>query len=122
MRYSAIKNGLRLAKHSANIFCTTGTSWGKMSPVVVVLDEPNSNLDEQGELALGNAIQRLKLRKVTVVVITHRSNVLANVNKLLILNDGAVGLYGPRDQVLAQLQQQLVKAAPAVATHANRPA
>jgi ATP-binding cassette, subfamily C, bacterial EexD len=91
-------------------------------PVVVVLDEPNSNLDEQGELALGNAIQRLKLRKVTVVVITHRSNVLANVNKLLILNDGAVGLYGPRDQVLAQLQQQLIKAAPAVANQASQTA
>ena len=85
-------------------------------PVIVVLDEPNSNLDEQGELALGNAIQRLKLRKVTVVVITHRSSVLANVNKLLILNDGNVGLYGPRDQVLAQLQQQLVKSAPAPAS------
>jgi ATP-binding cassette, subfamily C, bacterial EexD len=90
-------------------------------PVIVVLDEPNSNLDEQGELALSNAIQRLKLRKVTVVVITHRSNVLANVNKLLILNDGAVGLYGPRDQVLAQLQQQLVKPAPVLASQASRP-
>ena len=90
-------------------------------PVVVVLDEPNSNLDEQGELALGNALQRLKLRRVTVVVITHRSNVLANVNKLLILNEGAVGLYGPRDQVLAQLQQQLVKAAPVKAAQTARP-
>lgn len=90
-------------------------------PVVVVLDEPNSNLDEQGELALGNAIQRLKLRRVTVVVITHRNNVLANVNKLLILKDGTVALYGPRDQVLAQLQQQLIKAAPAIATQASSP-
>jgi ATP-binding cassette, subfamily C, bacterial EexD len=90
-------------------------------PVVVVLDEPNSNLDEQGEQALGNAIQRLKLRQVTIVVITHRNNVLANVNKLLILNDGVVALYGPRDQVLAQLQQQLVKAAPAIAPQTARP-
>ncbi|NOT13937.1 MAG: type I secretion system permease/ATPase [Methylococcaceae bacterium] len=78
-------------------------------PVVVVLDEPNSNLDEQGELALGNAIQRLKQKSVTVVVITHRSNVLVHVTKLLILNDGLVSLYGPREQVIAQLQQQLVK-------------
>jgi ATP-binding cassette, subfamily C, bacterial EexD len=94
-------------------------------PVIVVLDEPNSNLDEQGELALGNAIQRLKLRKVTVVVITHRSSVLANVNKLLILNDGNVGVYGPRDQVLAQMQQQLIKSAPApsiVSQAVSRPA
>jgi ATP-binding cassette, subfamily C, bacterial EexD len=75
------------------------------------LDEPNSNLDEQGELALGNAIQRLKEKKVTVVVITHRSNVLANVSKLLILNDGLLSMYGPRDQVVAQLQQQIAKTA-----------
>jgi ATP-binding cassette, subfamily C, bacterial EexD len=80
-------------------------------PVVVLLDEPNSNLDEQGELALGNAIQRLKEKKVTVVVITHRSNVLANVSKLLILNDGLLSMYGPRDQVVAQLQQQIAKTA-----------
>jgi ATP-binding cassette subfamily C protein EexD len=79
------------------------------NPVVVVLDEPNSNLDEQGELALGNALQRLKERQVTVIVITHRSNVLANVTKLLILNEGMVSLYGPRDEVIAQLQQRLAK-------------
>jgi ATP-binding cassette subfamily C protein EexD len=78
-------------------------------PVVVVLDEPNSNLDEQGELALGNAIQRLKQKNITVVVITHRNNVLSQVTKLLILNEGLVSLYGPRDQVIAQLQQQLAK-------------
>jgi ATP-binding cassette, subfamily C, bacterial EexD len=90
------------------------------NPVIVVLDEPNSNLDDQGELALGNAIQRLKQQKATVVVITHRSNVLANVNKLLILNNGVVALYGPRDQVLAQLQQQLPK--PAAQTTAIQPA
>lgn len=78
-------------------------------PVVVVLDEPNSNLDEQGEQALGNAIQRLKQKNATIIVITHRSNVLSNVSKLLILNDGLLAMYGPRDQVLAQLQQQINK-------------
>ena len=75
-------------------------------PVVVVLDEPNSNLDDQGELALGNAIQRLKQKRVTVIVITHRNNVLANVDKLLILNDGLVSVFGPKEQVIAHLQQQ----------------
>jgi ATP-binding cassette, subfamily C, bacterial EexD len=79
-------------------------------PVVVVLDEPNSNLDEQGELALSNAIQRLRLKRVTVVVITHRSNVLANMNKLLILNEGIAVMYGPKDQVMAYLKQQADKA------------
>lgn len=74
-------------------------------PVVVVLDEPNSNLDEQGEAALAKALNRLKNKKTTVIVITHRGNILAHVTKLLILNDGLVSIYGPRDQVLAKLQQ-----------------
>jgi len=79
-------------------------------PVIVVLDEPNSNLDDQGELALGQAIQRLKLKNVTVVVITHRNNVLANVDKLLILNDGLLSVYGPKDQVIAHLQKNAQQA------------
>ena len=76
------------------------------NPVIVVLDEPNSNLDEQGELALGNTINRLKQENVTVVIITHRNNVLAFVDKLLILNDGLLTVYGPKDQVIAHLQKQ----------------
>jgi ATP-binding cassette, subfamily C, bacterial EexD len=85
-------------------------------PVIVVLDEPNSNLDEQGEAALGSAIIRLKQKKVTVIVITHRNNVLINVDKLLILNDGQLSVYGPKDQVIAHLQKQQV-----VATQENTP-
>jgi len=85
-------------------------------PVIVVLDEPNSNLDEQGELALGNTLKRLKQKKATVIVITHRNNVLAHVDKLLVLNDGLLTVYGPKDQVLAHLQQQQV-----VATQKNTP-
>jgi ATP-binding cassette subfamily C protein EexD len=79
-------------------------------PRIVVLDEPNSNLDEVGEAALGNAIQRLKQNQATVIVITHRNNVLANVDKLLILNDGLVTVYGPKEQVIAHLQQQQAQA------------
>jgi ATP-binding cassette subfamily C protein EexD len=75
------------------------------NPVLVVLDEPNSNLDDQGELALANALQRLKQKQVTVVLITHRQNVLARVDKLLVLAEGQVAVYGPRDQVIAHLQQ-----------------
>ncbi len=76
------------------------------NPVLVVLDEPNSNLDEQGELALGNALQQLKQNNVTVILVTHRQNVLVHVDKLLVLNDGKLAVYGPRDQVIAHLQQQ----------------
>jgi ATP-binding cassette subfamily C protein EexD len=79
-------------------------------PRIVVLDEPNSNLDEVGEAALGNAIQRLKQKQTTIIVITHRNNVLANVDKLLILNDGLVSVYGPKEQVIAHLQQQQAQA------------
>jgi ATP-binding cassette subfamily C protein EexD len=79
-------------------------------PRIVVLDEPNSNLDEVGEAALGNAIQRLKQKQTTIIIITHRNNVLANVDKLLILNDGVVSVYGPKEQVIAHLQQQQAQA------------
>lgn len=80
------------------------------NPVLVVLDEPNSNLDEQGEGALESAIQKLREKKSTVIIITHRSNILAKVDKLLILKDGALAAYGPRDQVVAQIQAQNVQA------------
>jgi ATP-binding cassette subfamily C protein EexD len=78
-------------------------------PVIIVLDE-------QGEVALGNTIKRLKQKKATVIVITHRNNVLANVDKLLILNDGLLSVYGPKDQVIAHLQEKQV-----VATQDNSP-
>ncbi len=88
-------------------------------PVIVVLDEPNSNLDEQGEFALGNAIQRLKHKRATVIVITHRNNVLANVDKLLILNDGLVTIYGPKADVMAHFQQQQMATSAAQPTQAT---
>jgi ATP-binding cassette subfamily C protein EexD len=76
-------------------------------PVVVVLDEPNSNLDDQGEQALGQAIQRLKTKRATVIVVTHRNSVLAQVDKLLILNEGLLSVYGMKDQVVAHLQKSV---------------
>lgn len=75
-------------------------------PVVVVLDEPNSNLDEQGEQALANALTQLKAIGSTVILITHRNNILTKVDKLLILNEGKLVAYGAREQVIAYLQQQ----------------
>ena len=76
------------------------------NPVLVVLDEPNSNLDEQGESALEKALLRLKQKQTTVIIVTHRNTVLSRVDKLLILNDGALAVYGPRVQVVDYLQQQ----------------
>lgn len=76
------------------------------NPVLVVLDEPNSNLDEQGEAALEQTLVQLKQQNSTVLIITHRNNVLAKVDKLLILQTGTVVAYGPRDRVISQLKQQ----------------
>ncbi|MES2013531.1 MAG: type I secretion system permease/ATPase [Pseudomonadota bacterium] len=73
-------------------------------PALIVLDEPNSNLDEAGEAALIGTILQLKAKLRTVVVITHKLNVLSAVDKLLVLRDGALFAYGPRDKVLDHLK------------------
>jgi ATP-binding cassette subfamily C protein EexD len=80
-------------------------------PVLVVLDEPNSNLDEQGEIALGQALAGLKQRGCTVIVITHRMGVLSFTDRIMILNDGLLAMDGPRDEVLAKLQQRPIATA-----------
>jgi len=84
-------------------------------PRVVVLDEPNSNLDDVGEAALVETIKDLKARGTTVVIITHRMSVLGAVDKLLVLRDGALTMYGARDEVLKALRQQQLQAAQAKA-------
>ena len=72
-------------------------------PSLIVLDEPNSNLDDIGEQALVAAINDLRSRGKTIVLITHRTSALGTTNKLLMLRDGMAQLFGPRDQVLAEL-------------------
>lgn len=74
------------------------------NPVLVVLDEPNSNLDDAGEQALIEALRTLKSRGVTVIVVTHRTSVLSVLDRMLVMKDGALSLYGPRDEVLAALR------------------
>jgi len=75
-------------------------------PVFVVLDEPNSSLDEAGDAALAHAISALKQLGTTFVVMTHRTSVLGVADKMLIMRDGAQQAFGPRDEVLAALQQK----------------
>ena len=75
-------------------------------PVFVVLDEPNSSLDEAGDVALANAIAALKQLGTTFVVMTHRTSVLGVADKMLIMREGAQQAFGPRDEVLAALQQK----------------
>jgi ATP-binding cassette subfamily C exporter for protease/lipase len=74
-------------------------------PVFVVLDEPNSSLDEAGDKALANAIASLKQLGTTFVVMTHRTSVLGVADKMLLMRDGAQQAFGPRDEVLAALQK-----------------
>ena len=96
------------------------------NPVFIVLDEPNSNLDDVGEAALVEAIKTLRAGGTTVVIITHRTNVLQATNKLALINNGVLELYGNTNDVLnaiAQKQQAAAGQAQAQAqAQAQRPA
>jgi ABC-type protease/lipase transport system fused ATPase/permease subunit len=69
----------------------------------VILDEPNASLDSEGEAALMEAIQALKRARSTVVVISHKTAMLAAVDKLLVLAAGRVSMFGGRVEVLSRL-------------------
>ena len=73
----------------------------------VVLDEPNANLDRCGEDALAAALAALKARGITSIVISHRPNVMREVDKMLVLDRGRVAMFGPRDDVIAAISQPL---------------
>jgi ATP-binding cassette subfamily C exporter for protease/lipase len=72
-------------------------------PSLIVLDEPNSNLDDVGEQALVAAINDLRCREKTIVLITHRTSALSTTNKLLLLREGVAQMFGPSKQVMAEL-------------------
>lgn len=69
------------------------------NPKMVILDEPNANLDEAGEIALSNALKQSKELGIAVIVISHRPSVLSVVDKILVLQDGAVAAYGTGDEI-----------------------
>jgi len=72
-------------------------------PVFVVLDEPNANLDGDGDRALADAIQMLRKRQVTIVIINHRPNLLSLVDKIVFMHEGRIGRAGTRDELLPLL-------------------
>jgi ATP-binding cassette subfamily C exporter for protease/lipase len=74
-------------------------------PSLIVLDEPNSNLDDVGEAALVAAIQDLRQRGKTIVLITHRTTIIGITAKLLFLRDGVAQMFGPTADVLKAIQQ-----------------
>ncbi|NWG92303.1 MAG: type I secretion system permease/ATPase [Parvularculaceae bacterium] len=72
-------------------------------PTLIVLDEPNANLDAEGYVALSNAILAAKKRGAAVVIVAHRPSAIQHVDRLLMLADGEARAYGPRDEVLAKI-------------------
>lgn len=88
-------------------------------PKLVVLDEPDSNLDQEGEAALVQAVRLLKERGSTVILVTHRKSFMRDVDRVLVLYDGAVGMFGARDEVLKQLQRG-VPAAQSIAAQKSK--
>ncbi len=91
------------------------------NPRVVVLDEPNSNLDEEGEACLLQAVLNLKQLKATVVLVTHKPNILSIVDNIMLVQDGQIAMCGPRQEVLTKLanlqKQQQEQAAKARLQH-----
>ena len=95
-------------------------------PFLVVLDEPNSNLDRAGEAALSQAIANVRSRNGIVVLIAHRASALATVNHVMVLSEGRIVDSGPKDEVLQRLGQASQRAGQAnkanPASQANKPA
>jgi ATP-binding cassette subfamily C protein len=75
------------------------------NPRMIVLDEPNSNLDTAGDRALARAIQHAKESRITVVVITQKPALLDVVDKIMLLTDGSIALFGTRDVVLQRIRE-----------------
>lgn len=73
------------------------------NPVFVILDEPNSNLDDVGEKALVQTLLRMKQQGITSIIVSHKPSLLATVDKILMLNNGQVALYGPKDEVIKKM-------------------
>lgn len=74
------------------------------NPKVIILDEPNSNLDQEGDEALAKSIQFAKQNGSTVIVISHRQNIMNVLDKLLVIQNGEAKLFGERDEVLNKLK------------------
>ena len=91
-------------------------------PHLVVLDEPNASLDEAGDAALAAALRALKADGAVVVVMSHRTSVLPVADKLLVLRDGAMAHFGPRDEVLAAMRKAAAPAQAAAAAASGAPA
>lgn len=91
------------------------------SPALVVLDEPNANLDDVGEAALVQTVRQLKASGTTVVLITHRPGIVAVADRLVVMQDGRIQAQGPRDTVVQALQKAQQQAQAQAQAHAQAP-
>jgi len=74
-------------------------------PALMVLDEPNASLDSEGEDALLKAIEAMKAKGSTIIVVAHKPGIFRSADKLLVLRDGRIELFGPKDQVMSRLMK-----------------
>jgi PrtD family type I secretion system ABC transporter len=91
-------------------------------PRLVVLDEPNANLDAEGETALMKALAGMRELGVTLIIVTHRPSLLASVDKVLVLREGAVEMFGPRSEVLARVSPRPAQGGPLKAVDSGQAA
>lgn len=91
-------------------------------PALIVLDEPNSNLDQPGEQALANALARARARGATIVVVSHKPSLLGGADKMALINNGRLEMFGPREEVMARLGGGSPPAAAPPAPGADAPA
>ena len=116
------EGGLHLSGGQRQLVGLARALYGR--PRLVVLDEPNSNLDGDSEAGLLRALERLKAMGTTVVLVSHRPTLVQGVDKVLLLKDGAMEMFGPRAEVLRRLMTQSSRPAevPAAAAATARPA
>jgi ATP-binding cassette subfamily C protein len=76
------------------------------NPFLVVLDEPNSNLDSEGDAALTQAILGVRERKGIIIVVTHRPSAIAGIDQVLVMSNGRMQAFGPKDEVLSKVLQR----------------
>jgi ABC-type protease/lipase transport system fused ATPase/permease subunit len=97
------ESGLKLSGGQRQRLALARAIFGK--PSLLILDEPNSSLDSDGEDCLVRCIEHMKALGTTVVVIAHRASILNQADKLLLLRQGAAEVFGPREDVIARLNQ-----------------
>lgn len=95
------QTGKNLSAGQRQLISLARAVYGEMK--FVVLDEPQTHLDEQGVQIVGTALTNLKQEKITTLVVTDRPNLIVNMDKLLLIKEGQIAMYGPCKEVLAQL-------------------